>query len=127
MSSFVKKRFKSTDHAYGETTLLGQMPDWNPVEMIGRAPRALAASLYQALITDQVWSRARDIMGYSTPIGQPLMVMLAGQPYIDVQLSFHSFLPKSINPIIGSKLVNHWLNHLKVRLDYMIKLSSRLQ
>jgi glutamine kinase len=81
--------------------------------MIGRAPRALAASLYQVLITDQAWSLARDKMGYTTPVAQPLMVMLAGQPFIDVQLSFTSFIPKTIHPKIASKLVNHWLDCLR--------------
>ena len=47
VQSFVKERFKRKIGIYGETTALGQMPDWNPVEMIGRVPRALAASLYQ--------------------------------------------------------------------------------
>lgn len=113
MQSFVVDRFTRSSNAYGQTTILGQMPDWNPIEMIGRAPRALAASLYQTLITDLAWSRAREEMGYTVPVGQPLMVMLAGQPFIDVQLSFHSFLPKTLSPNIASKLVDHWINQLK--------------
>lgn len=113
MQSFVIDRFTRPNQAYGHTTVLGQMPDWNPIEMIGRAPRALAASLYQTLITDQAWSLAREKMGYTVPVGQPLMVMLAGQPFIDVQLSFHSFLPKALSPNIASKLVDHWIDRLK--------------
>ena len=108
----VSERFKRLKNVYGKTTILGQMPDWNPVEMIGRTPRALSLSLYQTLITDHTWSSARDIMGYSIPKDQPLMVMLAGQPFIDTRLSFHSFLPSSTSPEISEKLVNHWLNHL---------------
>ncbi len=38
VQSFVIERFKSVSGVYGETTVLGQMPDWNPVEMIGRTP-----------------------------------------------------------------------------------------
>jgi len=110
---FVTERFKKLNGIYGETTLLGQMPDWNPVEMIGRAPRALASSLYQTLITDHAWSCARESMGYAVPTGQPLMVTLAGQPFIDVRLSFHSYLPNTITPTIAEKVVNHWLDHLK--------------
>jgi len=114
VQSFVIERFKRVNGVYGETTLLGQMPDWNPVEMIGRAPRALATSLYQALITDNAWSDARAIMGYAVPATQPLMLILAGQPFIDTRLSFHSYLPKTVSPIIAEKLVNHWIEHLKV-------------
>lgn len=114
LRSFVKERLERPSGAYGDTTLFGQMPDWNPIEMIGRAPRALAASLYQILITNQAWSLAREKMGYKIPVAQPLMVMLAGQPFIDVQLSFTSFIPKNIHPKIASKLVNHWLSCLKM-------------
>jgi len=110
---FVAERFKKLNGVYGESTLLGQMPDWNPVEIIGRAPRALATSLYQTLITDNAWSSAREKMGYAVPIGQPLMITLAGQPFIDIRLSFHSYLPNTVSPIIAEKVVNHWLNHLK--------------
>jgi phosphohistidine swiveling domain-containing protein len=113
VQSFVIERFKRIDGVYGETTLLGQMPDWNPVEMIGRAPRALASSLYQILITNNVWRDARKIMGYAIPKSQSLMVMLAGQPFIDTRLSFHSYLPKTISPSVSEKLVNHWVDRLK--------------
>jgi len=114
VQAFVTERFKKLNGVYGETTLLGQMPDWNPIELIGRAPRALAVSLYQALITDHAWSSAREIMGYTVPAGQPLMITLAGQPFIDIRLSFHSYLPNAISPTIAEKVVNHWLNRLKV-------------
>ncbi len=113
VQSFIQSRFDPQLGVYGETTVLGQMPDWNPVEMIGRAPRALAFSLYKLLITDNAWRIAREKMGYAVPKGQPLMVSLAGQPFIDTRLSFHSFLPKSVSPKIGTKLVNVWLDRLK--------------
>lgn len=112
VQSFVIERLKKVQGVYGETTVLGQMPDWNPVEMIGRAPRALAASLYKTLITDHAWRTAREAMGYKIPTGQPLMVMLAGQPFIDTRLSFHSYLPNTISPVIAEKLVNHWVEQL---------------
>ena len=112
VQSFINERFKRKLRVYGETTALGQMPDWNPVEMIGRVPRALAASLYQVLITDHAWRNARAEMGYAVPIGEPLMVMIAGQPFIDTRLSFHSFLPENIPPDIAEKLVNHWVKEL---------------
>ena len=72
------------------------MPDWNPAEMIGRAPEALSFSLYEKLITENAWRNARHEMGYNVPVGQPLMISLAGQPFIDTRLSFNSFLPKEL-------------------------------
>ena len=112
VQSFVIEKFKRVSGVYGKTTLLGQMPDWNPVEMIGRAPRTLATSLYQTLITDHAWRSARATMGYAIPTGQPLMVVLAGQPFIDVRLSFHSYIPKNVSSIVAEKLVNHWIEQL---------------
>jgi glutamine kinase len=112
VQAFVTQRFKNLKGVYGETTILGQMPDWNPVEMIGRSPRALATSFYQILITDHAWGIARSMMGYATPKGQPLMLTLAGQPFIDTRLSFHSYIPMTVSPIIAEKLVNRWINHL---------------
>jgi len=112
VDSFLKEHFRRAAGVFGETTVFGQMPDWNPVEMIGRAPRALAASLYKLIITDHAWRIARKEMGYTVPTGQPLMLMLAGQPYIDTRLSFHSYLPKDLSSNIGEKLVDHWVSSL---------------
>jgi glutamine kinase len=113
VKQFVTDRLNKSFGIYGKTTVLGQMPDWNPIEMIGRAPRTLATSLYQTLITDNAWRSAREIMGYAVPSGQPLMVTLAGQPFIDTRLSFHSYLPKTVSPHIAEKLIDHWVDHLK--------------
>jgi glutamine kinase len=110
---FVKARLQPMVGVYGHTTVLGQMPDWNPAEMIGRAPRALAFSLYKTLITDHAWRIAREKMGYAVPAGQPLMVSLAGQPFIDTRLSFHSYLPAGLSPEIGGKLVDAWVQRLQ--------------
>lgn len=112
IQAFVGKRLQPMAGVYGTTTVLGQMPDWNPAEMIGRAPRALAFSLYQTLITDHAWRIARETMGYAVPAGQPLMISLAGQPFIDTRLSFHSFLPAGLAPEICEKLVDAWVQRL---------------
>lgn len=110
---FVRERLQPMVGVYGNTTVLGQMPDWNPAEMIGRTPRALAFSLYKTLITDHAWRIARETMGYAVPTGQPLMVSLAGQPFIDTRLSFHSFLPAQLSPEISKKLVDVWVKRLR--------------
>ncbi|MBT4890681.1 MAG: pyruvate phosphate dikinase [Rhodospirillales bacterium] len=112
IQNFVAKRFLPMSAVLGKRSVFGQMPDWNPAEMIGRAPRPLAMSLYRHLITDEAWRVARAKMNYAEPVGLPLMVSLGGQPYIDVRLSFHSLLPANLLPEIGEKLVNTWLNHL---------------
>lgn len=125
IQSFVKVRLQPIPGVYGNTTVLGQMPDWNPAEMIGRAPRALALSLYKALITNDAWRTAREIMGYDVPKGQPLMISLAGQPFIDTRLSFHSYLPDGLSPEISKKLVNAWVKNCNTILSCMTKLNSK--
>jgi len=40
--------------------------------------------------------------------------MLAGQPFIDTRLSFHSYLPNTIPFKIAEKVVDHWLDHLRM-------------
>jgi phosphoenolpyruvate synthase/pyruvate phosphate dikinase len=47
----------------GNFPILGQMPDWNPAEMIGRLPHNLSRSLYEVLITNKSWHSARGRMG----------------------------------------------------------------
>jgi glutamine kinase len=112
IQAFVVQRFAPMSGVYGRRSIFGQMPDWNPAEMIGRAPRPLALSLYRHLITDQAWRLARGQMGYGEPRGMPLMVSLGGQPYIDVRLSFHSLLPAKLAKPIAEKLTDAWLDRL---------------
>tara|TARA_B100001057_G_scaffold500173_1_gene613888 strand:+ start:1708 stop:4077 length:2370 start_codon:yes stop_codon:yes gene_type:complete len=97
----------------GETNVYGQMPDWNPAEMIGKTPRLLSYSLYEKLITSHVWGDAREVMGYKKLKNKKLMISFAGQPYIDVRLSLNSFLPKKLPKKISDKLVNYWLKKLE--------------
>ena len=111
--NLIHDRFKPSYNVHGQTTVFGQMPDWNPVEMIGRTPGKLAFSLYSKLITDKSWSKAREEMGYMTPGPQPLMLAFGGQPYIDTRLSFHSYLPQGLPTKIAEKIVNNCIKRLK--------------
>ncbi|MDP7546508.1 MAG: PEP/pyruvate-binding domain-containing protein, partial [Alphaproteobacteria bacterium] len=115
IQAFVRGRFAPMSGVHGRRSIFGQMPDWNPAEMIGRAPRPLALSLYRHLITDRTWRQARSQMGYAEPRGMPLLVSLGGQPYIDVRLSFHSLLPASLDEGIAEKLSNAWLDRLSTQ------------
>ncbi len=104
------------DGIAGRTTILGEMPDWNPAEMIGNAPRPLALSLYRDLITDDVWWRARAEMGYRA-VPRPLLIDLAGRPFIDVRLSLNSFLPAVIDEALAAALVDRQIEALAAAPD----------
>ena len=96
----------------GNKNIYGVMPDWNPAEMIGLHPKALALSLYQEVITDSVWAYQRDNYGYRNLRSFPLMVDFGGLPYIDVRVSFNSFVPARLDEKISGKLVNYYLERL---------------
>jgi phosphohistidine swiveling domain-containing protein len=97
---------------YGQTSVLGTMPDWNPAEMLGVRPRPLALSLYRDLVTDSVWAHQRWDYGYRDLRGFPLMIDLLGIPYIDVRASFNSFVPCQVSNDFAERLVNHYIDRL---------------
>ena len=88
----------------GSKTIFGVMPDWNPAEIIGIRPKRLALSLYKELITDETWAYQRDNYGYRNLRSHPLLVTFLGIPFIDVRISFNSFIPKGLSESISSKL-----------------------
>ncbi|MBI4317875.1 MAG: NTP transferase domain-containing protein [Chloroflexi bacterium] len=117
ISEFVSQRFIRVPYLYGETTVFGDMPDWNPAEMIGTSPRPLALSLYDYLIMQSAWRVARSRIGYHDPDPASLMVSLAGHPYVDVRCSFNNLLPAGIPDDLAERLVNHYINRLKCNPD----------
>ena len=88
------------------------MPDWNPAEIIGTKPKPLSLSLYKELITDNIWAYQRDNYGYKNLRSFPLLINFCGMPYIDVRVSFNSFIPASISGNLANKLVNFYVNQL---------------
>ena len=112
----LKKKFKKiqtkTFGIDGKQTVLSNMSDWNPVEMIGKKPSKLASSLYSELITNKVWSEQRSNYGYKNVSPNRLMLDMAGSPYIDLRIDLNSFLPKNLNENISRKIINHSINRL---------------
>ncbi|HEB7554689.1 TPA: hypothetical protein RZH69_001694 [Campylobacter coli] len=110
------KRFTSLQdlrpRVLGEKAFFGVMPDWNPAEIIGLRPKRLAFSLYKEIITDNIWAYQRDNYGYRDLRSHPLIHSFLGIPYVDVRLSFNSFIPKKLDENIAQKLVNFYLDKL---------------
>ncbi|EKD54681.1 MAG: hypothetical protein ACD_60C00057G0006 [uncultured bacterium] len=130
---------KPHPYLHGKQTVYGVMPDWNPAEIIGIRPKPLALSLYRELVTDAVWAYQRDNYGYANLRSFPLLVDFEGLPYIDVRVSFNSFLPKELPTDLAECLVNYYLDRLidcpslhdKVEFDivfscYTLDLQKRL-
>jgi len=107
-------RFESlqppSSFCYGEKTLFANMPDWNPAEIIGVRPKALAFSLYRELITDEIWARQRFEFGYRDVRPCPLIYSFVGQPYVDVRASLNSFIPASLGGDTARVLANAYID-----------------
>ena len=73
------------------------MPDWNPAEIIGVKPSPLALSLYQELITNNVWSKNRFKFGFQNVETSHLMTTIYGTPFVDVRVDFNSWIPDNLN------------------------------
>ena len=105
-------------HPYllGRRTIFGNMPDWNPAEMIGVRPRTLALSFYKELLTDNIWAYQRDNYGYRNLRSFPLLHSFGGMPYIDVRVSFNSFIPACLDDNLAKRLVDHYLSALEANV-----------
>ena len=109
-----KVELLSRPHPYlhGSRAIFGVMPDWNPAEIVGLRPRPLSLSLYRELITDAIWAYQRDNYGYQNLRSFPLLVSFHGLPYIDVRVSFNSFIPRDLPDDLASRLVNYYIDRL---------------
>ena len=113
-----------------EKTILAQMPDWNPAEIIGERPDVMSFDLYKKLITDNSWIKARRMMGYKDKVDNTLMEDIAGRPFINTRLSFNSFIPKVIPRKIELKLIKYWLSifgknpNLHDKIEFEIAITS---
>lgn len=96
----------------GQRTVFGVMPDWNPAEIIGVRPKPLALSLYRELVTDAIWAYQRHNYGYRNLRSFPLMPHFFGLPYIDVRLSFNSFIPADLDDGLAGRLVDYYIDRL---------------
>jgi phosphohistidine swiveling domain-containing protein len=101
-------------HPYlcGPRTVFGVMPDWNPAEIVGVRPKPLALSLYRELITDSIWAYQRSNYGYRNLRSFPILVDFHGLPYIDVRVSFNSFIPDDVPEPMAHRLVACYIDRL---------------
>lgn len=116
------KRFsRRVPHLAGRQTVLGDMPDWNPSEIIGSRPNTLDYTLYSFIVTDEVWHEARTSLGYYDVYPAELMLSFGKKPYIDARISFNSFTPAQISRSLREKLVNYYLEKLKTNPAFQDK------
>lgn len=112
ISQKISESQQTNPFVLGDKAIFGIMPDWNPAEIIGVRPKPLSLSLYKELITDSIWAYQRHNYGYRNLRGFPLLTHFYGLPYIDVRLSFNSFIPAELNKDTATKLINYYSEKL---------------
>ncbi len=126
MKNKIIKLKRRNHNLFGKTSFFGVMPDWNPAEMIGVKPKALAFSLYQELITDFIWAKNREKYGFIDLTSNHLMSNFLGTPYIDIRVDFNSWIPKKINYVTKEKLVNYYLNLFRKNHNFHDKIEFKI-
>lgn len=97
----------------GSKKLFGVMPDWNPAELIGQTPKALALSLFEHCIGSRSWWSGRVRMGYRRPAETALLAPVLGHPMVNVRASFESVTPAGLADLLAGRLVDSWLARLE--------------
>ena len=112
-----QRKFKSLQinppNILGNFSIFSRMTDWNPAEIIGTKPNALAFNLYEHLITEKTWAKQRAEFGYREVSPSPLMYSFCAQPYIDCRASINSFIPANLTQDCALRLVKAYLDILK--------------
>jgi glutamine kinase len=103
---FTKAINSKNDHIFSD------MADWNPAEIIGNNPNPLDYSLYDFLIMKNAWYKGRVAIGYQKPKNNNLMVKFGNKPYVDIEQSFYSLIPSTINKHLSKKLMKFCLKKL---------------
>lgn len=113
VSKKIKKVFLRNPTLIGNSSLLSNMADWNPAEMIGAKSTIFSSTLYMTLITNEVWATQRSLYGYKDVRPNPLMINIGQYNYIDIRTDLNSFLPHNLDEKISKKLISFYLNKLK--------------
>ena len=101
----IKKEYKKSNETI---TIFSDMADWNPAEIIGNTPNNLDYSLYDFVIMNNSWSKSRHVLGYQKKSGS-LMKRFGNKPYVNVNASFNSLIPKKFSKKISKELLDYFL------------------
>jgi phosphohistidine swiveling domain-containing protein len=120
------QKIKKRNKRYGKKAVFGLMPDWNPAEIIGFQPNLFSYSLYEFLVTNEIWATARNQMGYKKLKKPKLMYSFSGKPFVDLRMSFNSLLPKSLNNRLEKKITTFWIEEIIKKPYYHDKIEFEI-
>jgi hypothetical protein len=97
---------------HGSRSIFGVMPDWNPAEIIGLRPWPLSlVAVPRTRHRCDLGVPARQLrLPESTQL--PAAGELSRLPYIDVRVSFNSFIPRDVPSDLAARLVNYYIDRL---------------
>ena len=107
------ENIKKPKHIHGSHTILSDMSDWNPAEIIGNHSNLLDYSLYDYLIMNKIWHQGRMMIGYQNIEPCHLMMRFGKKSYVDIRSSFNSLIPDIIDNSLKLKLVEFYLKKLE--------------
>lgn len=129
-AEFVREKQRQASAIGLPKPLFGLMPDWNPAELVGVAPRELSLSLFRYLISDGTWAYERSNFGYFPMRGHPLIVEIQGCPFVDVSVSAQSLVPASIPSGARQRVLDAMLSklsenpHLHDKVEFEVYVSE---
>ena len=118
--------FKSSDSLPGARTILADMPDWNPAEILGGRCDRLDHDLYAFLITDGSWNKGRVSLGYTDVAPSRLMLRLGDKSYIDARVSFNSLTPAGLPTEVRRDLIDYYLDRLGAQPELQDKVEFEI-
>ena len=109
----IKKQFSLQIKNSHQNIVFSDMTDWNPAEILGINPNILDYTIYDFLIMNYAWHKGRTDIGYQEGFPKNLMVKFGNKPYINVEASFSSLLPKMFSLKLKKKLLKFYFCKLK--------------
>lgn len=80
---------------------------WIPIDQIGSNPRPLDYSIYEELLTKDIWSSAITSLGYNH-VKAPLMYKIGNKPYISMQYSYEGLMPTCLRDSLKNKVYKYY-------------------
>jgi len=95
-------------------TVLGDMVDINPRELLGPNPLPINVSIFNKIFAENIVENARGRLGYKgrSSDSSGLLRVVGSKPYVDVRASALSIQPKGLNDEIYEKFVQHYIQQL---------------
>jgi len=105
--------------------IFSDMGFWNPAELLGDRPSPLALSLFEEIITKDIWNSSLVSLGYSECDGS-LLNKFGNKPYVNLDKTFETLSSATLNHKLKDKLKNFYYKKLQKHTEYHDKLEFEI-